>query len=162
MPRSLSARFPAASIALLNPVRSPSQSYVGNSTLEGTEGFGPLIGYLGQDPEMRHLPTSGQPVAHFSVATDEVFKARDGTRQERVDWHNIGKAAESCKEYLKKGRQVYVEGRLRTREFEAKNNGGKRQRTEIIANRVQFLGTPPADAKSAEVTAETDAEGIPF
>ena len=124
-----------------------------------------IIGYLGQDPEMRHLPTSGQPVAHFSVATDEVFKARDGTRQERVDWHNIvvfGKAAESCKDYLKKGRQVYVEGRLRTREFEAKDNGGKRQRTEIIANRVQFLGTPPADAKSAEVTAETDAEDIPF
>jgi single-strand DNA-binding protein len=61
--------------------------------------------------------------------------------EERVDWHNIvvfGKAAESCKECLKKGREVYIEGRLRIREFEAKDNGGKRQRAEIIARRVQF------------------------
>src|SRR5712692_4712479 len=76
-----------------------------------------LIGHLGQDPELRHLPTSGQPVASFSVATDEAHTDKQGQRQERVDWHNIvvfGKAAESCKEYLKQGRQVYVEGRLRT------------------------------------------------
>ncbi len=127
-----------------------------------------LIGHLGQDPELRHLPTSGQPVAHFSVATDEAFTGKDGNRQERVEWHNIvvfGRAAETCKEYLKKGRQVYVEGRLRTREFEAKNNGGKRQRTEIIASRVQFLGTPPADAKVAAAVEEpappADSE-VPF
>ena len=95
-----------------------------------------LIGHLGQDPELRHLPTSGQPVASFSVATDEAYTDKQGQRQERTDWHHIvvfGKAAESCKEYLNKGRQVYVEGRLRTREYEARNHGGKRQRTEIIA-----------------------------
>ena len=63
-----------------------------------------------------------------------------GTRQERVEWHQIvvfGKATESCKEYLKKGRQVYVEGRLHTYEFEARDNGGKPQRTEIVTQRVQ-------------------------
>ena len=72
--------------------------------------------------------------------------------QERVDWHNVvvfGKAAESCKEYLKKGREVYIEGRLRIREYEAKDNGGKRQRAEIIANRVQFLGARPASTTAA-------------
>ena len=125
-----------------------------------------LIGHLGQDPELRHLPTSGQPVASFSIATDEAYTDKQGQRQERVDWHNIvvfGKAAESCKEYLKQGRQVYVEGRLRTREYEARNNGGKRQRTEIIAQRVQFLGTPPADAKSAEVNGgEAATDEVPF
>jgi single-strand DNA-binding protein len=67
---------------------------------------------IGQDPELRYLPTSGQPVTNFSVATDEVYTDnKQGQRQERVDWHNIvvfGKAAESCKEYLKRGREVYV------------------------------------------------------
>ena len=125
-----------------------------------------LIGHLGQDPELRHLPTSGQPVTSFSVATDEAYTDKQGQRQERTDWHHIvvfGKAAESCKEYLKQGRQVYVEGRLRTREYEARNNGGKRQRTEIIAQRVQFLGTPPADAKSAEVNGgEAASDEVPF
>ena len=125
-----------------------------------------LIGHLGQDPELRHLPTSGQPVASFSVATDESFTGKDGQRQERVEWHNIvvfGKAAESCKEYLKKGRQAYIEGKLRTREYEAKNGSGKRQRTEIIAQRVQFLGPPPADTKSAEVNGgEAATDEVPF
>ena len=68
-----------------------------------------LIGHLGQDPELRHLSTSGQPVASFSIATDEAYTDKQGQRQERVDWHNIvvfGKAAESCKQYLKKGREV--------------------------------------------------------
>ncbi len=127
-----------------------------------------LIGHLGQDPELRHLPTSGQPVASFSIATDEAYTDRQGHRQERVDWHNIvvlGKVAESCKEYLKKGREVYVEGRLRIREYEAKDNGGKRQRAEIIATRVQFLGARPTDAKGATTVEEpvppVDAE-VPF
>jgi single-strand DNA-binding protein len=116
-----------------------------------------LIGHLGQDPELRHLPTSGQPVASFSVATDEAYTDKQGQRQERTDWHHIvvfGKAAESCKEYLKQGREVYIEGRLRIREFEAKDNGGKRQRAEIIANRVQFLGARPTDAKGATTAEE--------
>jgi len=120
-----------------------------------------LIGYLGQDPELRLLPVSGQPVANFSVATDEFFTDKEGNRHERVDWHHIvvyGRAAEACKEYLTKGRQVYVEGRLRTREYEARDNGGKRQRTEIIASRVQFLGTPPADTKAAEVSGDSASD----
>ena len=125
-----------------------------------------LIGHLGQDPELRHLPTSGQPVGSFSIATDEACTDKQGQRQERVDWHNIvvfGKAAESCKEYLKKGREVYVEGRLRIREFEAKDNGGKRQRAEIIANRVQFLGARPAEAKAtAEVEGDLATDDAPF
>ena len=125
-----------------------------------------LIGHLGQDPELRHLPTSGQPVASFSVATDESYTDKQGQRQQRVDWHNIvvfGRAAESCKEYLKKGREVYVEGRLRIREYELKDNGGKRQRAEIIASRVQFLGSPPADAKAAaEVNGDLASDEAPF
>ena len=125
-----------------------------------------LIGHLGQDPELRHLPTSGQPVASFSIATDEAYTDKQGQRQERVDWHNIvvfGKAAESCKEYLKKGREVYIEGRLRIREFEAKDNGGKRQRAEIIANRVQFLGARPAEPKAtAEVEGDLASDDAPF
>jgi single stranded DNA-binding protein len=75
----------------------------------------------------------------------------------------FGKAAESCKEYLKKGREVYIEGRLRIREFEAKDNGGKRQRAEIIANRVQFLGARPAEAKAtAEVEGDLASDDAPF
>jgi single-strand DNA-binding protein len=125
-----------------------------------------LIGHLGQDPELRHLPDSGQPVASFSIATDEAYTDKQGQHQERTDWHNIvvfGKAAENCKEYLKKGREIYVEGRLRIREYELKDNGGKRQRAEIIASRVQFLGTRPADAKAAaEVNGEPASDDVPF
>jgi single-strand DNA-binding protein len=115
-----------------------------------------IIGHLGQDPELRHLP-SGQTVGRFSVATDEPYTDKEGKRQERTEWHSIvvfGKVAESCGKHLSKGREVYVEGRLRTREYEAKNNGGKRQRTEIVANRVLFLGAPPADAKGAAAVEE--------
>jgi single-strand DNA-binding protein len=124
-----------------------------------------VIGYLGADPELRYLP-SGQPVVNFAVATDEAFV--DKQRQERVEWHHVvafAKLGDTCKEYLKKGRQVYVEGRLRTREFEAKNNGGKRQRTEIVANRVQFLGAPPAEQREAAAVEEPPlpaAEEVPF
>jgi single-strand DNA-binding protein len=115
-----------------------------------------LIGHLGQDPELRNLP-SGQAVGRFSVATDEPYTDKEGKRQEHTEWHQIvtfGKVAETCGKYLAKGRQVYVEGRLRTREYDAKNNGGKRQRTEIVAIRVQFLGIPPADAKGASAVEE--------
>jgi single stranded DNA-binding protein len=92
-----------------------------------------IIGYLGADPELRNLP-SGQPVVNFTVATDETFLDKQGQKQDRVEWHHVvafARIAETCARYLKKGRQVYVEGRLRTREYEAKNNGGRRQRTEI-------------------------------
>jgi single-strand DNA-binding protein len=126
-----------------------------------------IIGYLGGDPELRTLP-SGQPVVNFTVATDEAYVDKQGQRQERVEWHRVvafGKIADTCAKYLKKGRQVYVEGRLRTSEFEPKNNGGKRQRTEIVASRVQFLGAPPAervDTTAAEEPPIPSVEEVPF
>ncbi len=109
----------------------------------------------------------GPAGCRFSIATDEVFTDKQGQKQERVDWHHIvafGKLAEICNQYLKKSRQVFVERRLRTREFEAKNNGGKRERTEIVTSRVQFLGAPPTER--ADATAVEDphplAEDVPF
>jgi len=124
-----------------------------------------LIGHLGQDPELRYLPTSGQPVTGFSIATDESFTGKDGNRQERVEWHNIvvfGKLAETCAKYLGKGRQIYVEGRLQTREFESKNGGGKRQRAEIVAQRVQFLGPRPDAPMGGEADEPVATEEVPF
>ena len=126
-----------------------------------------VIGNLGGDPVLRNLP-SGQAVVGFSIATDESFTDKEGHKRERVEWHQIvafGKLAETCNQYLKKGRHVYVEGRLRTRDFEAKNNGGKRQRTEIVASRVQFLGAPPverSDASAVEEPPIPHAEDVPF
>jgi single-strand DNA-binding protein len=101
-----------------------------------------LIGNLGRDPEVRYLP-SGNPVANFSIATSENYTDRNGTKQDRTDWHNIvvyGKQAELCGQYLKKGRQVFVEGRISYRNYEAKDGSGKRYVTDIVAQRVQFLG----------------------
>lgn len=84
-----------------------------------------------------------------------------------MEWHQIvafGKLAETCNQYLKKGRQVYVEGQLRTREFEDKNNGGKRQRTEIVASRVQFLGARPTEKAEGSSVEEPSApaDDVPF
>ena len=118
-----------------------------------------VIGYLGRDPETRFLP-SGQPAVSFSVATDESYTDKEGEKQERVEWHDIvafARLGEICAEFLKKGRQVFVEGRLRTREYEAKNGDGKRRRTEIVASRVQFLGTP-----QLERTAVNEGEEHPW
>jgi single-strand DNA-binding protein len=93
-----------------------------------------LVGNLGRDPEVRQLPT-GSPVANFTLATSESYKNREGQQQERTEWHSIvvyGKQAELCGQYLNKGRQVYVEGRLQTRQYEAKDGTGTRYRTEIV------------------------------
>ena len=101
-----------------------------------------LVGNLGKDPEVRFTST-GSAVANFSIATSEVWNDRDGKRQERTEWHNIvvwGKQAEHCGQYLSKGRQVYVEGSIRTRSYDDKNTGAKRYVTEIVAQRIQFLG----------------------
>jgi len=124
-----------------------------------------LIGHLGQDPELRYLPNSGQPVTGFSIATNESFTGKDGNRQERVEWHNIvvfGKLAETCAKYLSRGRQIYVEGRLKTREFESKDGGGKRQRAEIVAQRVQFLGPRPEAPAGGEAEEPAASEEVPF
>lgn len=100
-----------------------------------------LVGNLGKDPEVR-FTQSGRAVANFSVATSEVWTGQDGNRQERTEWHNVvvwGKQAESCGQYLAKGRQVFVQGNIRTRSYEDKT-GNTRYVTEVVAQRVQFLG----------------------
>ena len=117
-----------------------------------------LVGNLGKDPEVRFTNT-GNAVANFSIATSEVWNDRDGKRQERTEWHNIvvwGKQAEHCGQYLSKGRQVYVEGSIRTRSYDDKT-GNKRYVTEVVAQRIQFLGggggtrlAPQSDGGQAE------------
>ena len=100
-----------------------------------------IVGNLGRDPEVRFTP-DGKAVAKFSVATTERWNDQQGTRQERTEWHNIvvwGKQAETCGQYLAKGRQVYVEGSIRTRNYDDKT-GTKRYVTEIVAQRIRFLG----------------------
>jgi len=98
-----------------------------------------IIGNLGGDPDMKYTP-SGAAVCSFSVATTEKW-VKDGQKQEKTTWHRIvvwGKTAEACAKYLAKGRQVYIDGRIETREYE--KNGQKRYITEIVAQDVQFLG----------------------
>ncbi|PID37948.1 MAG: single-stranded DNA-binding protein [Proteobacteria bacterium] len=99
-----------------------------------------LIGNLGADPELRY--TSGnQAVADLRLATSRRWRDRNGEQQEDTQWHRVvvwGKQAEQCKEYLSKGRQVYIEGRLQTRQWEDRD-GNKRYTTEVVAQTVQFL-----------------------
>ena len=144
-----------------------------------------LIGNLGADPEVRFTP-GGQAVANFRIATSESWTDKGGQKQERTEWHRIvvwGKLAELCGEYLAKGRQCFVEGRLQTREWTDKENR-KNYTTEIIANNVVFLGArdpaaaggyrskprngseeygaPPAGAEDAANPATAAEEDIPF
>ncbi len=100
-----------------------------------------LVGHLGADPEMRHTQ-SGTAVTSFRLATTERFKDRNGERQERTEWHRVvawAKLAEICNTYLRKGKQVYVEGRIQTRQWEDKS-GTTRYTTEIVANNMVMLG----------------------
>lgn len=100
-----------------------------------------LVGNLGRDPELRTTP-NGQSVVNFTLATSETWTDKSGERQERTEWHRIvvwGRTAEMCAQYLSKGRTVYVEGRIQTREWEDKD-GNKRYTTEINANTVNFIG----------------------
>ena len=101
-----------------------------------------LIGNLGKDPETRYMP-SGSAVTNLRIATTENFKDREsGEQQERTEWHSVamfGKLAEIAAEYLKKGSQVYIEGRLRTRKWQDKE-GKDRYSTEIIADQMEMLG----------------------
>ncbi len=104
-----------------------------------------LIGNLGRDPELRYTGT-GTAVCNFSIATSESYTDRSGDRVERTEWHRIvtwDKTAEHCAQYLKKGRKVYVEGRITLNEWEDKE-GAKRHTTEIVAQTVQFL-SPQSD-----------------
>jgi len=100
-----------------------------------------LVGNLGKDPEVRYMP-NGEAVCNFSIATTDSWKDKAGAKQERTEWHNIvmyRKLAEIAGEYLKKGRPVYVEGRLQTRKWQTKE-GQDRYTTEIIADQMQMLG----------------------
>lgn len=118
-----------------------------------------LIGNLGHDPSLRYT-TSGAPVCSLSVATNERWKDKQGQPQERTEWHRIviwGKQAEACAEHLDKGRSVYVEGRLQTRDWETRE-GEKRKTTEIVASNVQFLSGPSEKTENAPPREQPEEE----
>lgn len=99
-----------------------------------------LVGNLTRDPELKSMP-NGNPVTQFSLATNRVWKDQNGQKQEDVEFHNIvvfGRVAETCAQYLKKGQQALVEGRITTRSWNDKVTGEKKYRTEIVAETVQF------------------------
>lgn len=133
-----------------------------------------LVGNLGGDPEIRYAQ-SGLAVANFSLATSETW-TKDGQKQEKTEWHKVvafAKLAEICGEYLHKGKQVYIEGRIQTRKWEDKE-GQTRYTTEIVANQMQMLGAkgdrgeaPAAskggsDSTQAEEPPPPELDDIPF
>jgi single-strand DNA-binding protein len=127
-----------------------------------------LIGNLGRDPELRYT-AGGTAVANFTLATSEQWRDKQGASQERTEWHRIvawGRTAELCAQYLAKGRTVYVEGRIQSREWEDKE-GQKRRTTEVVANTVQFLGSPrgagagPGGAREAGTASGMDEPDAP-
>ena len=126
-----------------------------------------IVGNLGRDPETRYLP-SGEAVTNISVATTDTWKDKtSGEKKEATEWHRVaffGKLAEISGEYLKKGSQVYVEGRLRTRKYQDKETGKDRFSTEIIGDRMQMLGSrtgagEPRGETHGESRAEPGAKG---
>jgi single-strand DNA-binding protein len=130
-----------------------------------------LVGNLGKDPEIRYTP-SGKAVANFSIATSENWTDKEGQKQVRTEWHRIvafDRLAEICGEYLSKGKQVYIEGRLQTRQWEDRD-GNKRYTTEIRANNMQMLGRPgdqpqepvQGEAPQAEEPSPPELDDIPF
>jgi single-strand DNA-binding protein len=132
-----------------------------------------LIGHLGAKPELKYLE-SGQAVCEMRIATNEVWKDKEGKKQERVEWTRIvawGKIGETCAEYLDKGRQVYVEGRLQTRSWDDKDSGEKCYMTEVVAQVVKFLGkgegggrrdTGPDDSYEPPPASGAGDDDIPF
>jgi single-strand DNA-binding protein len=119
-----------------------------------------LVGNLGGDPEIRYTP-NGTAVANFRIATTERFTNKNGEKESRTEWHRIvawGRLAEICNEYLKKGKQVYVEGRIQTRQWEDKD-GNKRSSTEIVANNMVMLGRAgdAGDVAAQEFQADEEA-----
>ncbi len=113
-----------------------------------------LIGNLTRDPELKSLP-SGIKVCSFSIATNRVWKDKNGARQESSDYHNVvvfGRQAETVAQYMKKGNSILVEGRIQTRSWDDKTSGEKKYRTEIVADRTQFGpkgGAAPAGGTSS-------------
>lgn len=122
-----------------------------------------LIGNLGQNPELKHTP-NGQAVANFSIATNENWKDKSGQDQSRTEWHRIvvwGKTAENCAKYLAKGRPVYIEGKLQTRQWQDKD-GQTKYTTEIQAQTVQFLGGGTPQAGAQQTTPSTASPAVGF
>jgi single-strand DNA-binding protein len=125
-----------------------------------------IIGHLGRDPEMRYTP-SGRPVTSFSLATSRSWNAADGERREETEWFNVvawGNLAEICKQYLTKGQQVYIEGRLQTRRWEDPE-GKKHFSTEVVAAEMIMLGDRPrAGGEGPALGSEppVDTEEYPF
>jgi single-strand DNA-binding protein len=126
-----------------------------------------IIGYLGRDPEMRYTP-SGRPVTSFSVGTTRTWNSPDGERREETEWFNVvawGNLAEICKQYLTKGQQVYIEGRLQTRRWDDQE-GKKHSSTEVVANEMIILGErtrPSGEAASpGGEPASAEEDEFPF
>jgi single-strand DNA-binding protein len=127
-----------------------------------------IIGHLGRDPEMRYTP-SGRPVTSFSVATSRSWSTAEGERRTETEWFNIvawSSLAEICNQYLKKGQQVYIEGRLQTRRWEDEE-GNKRTATEVVAREMIMLSEKrekdgESDAEAAESYPSSDEEDFPF
>jgi single-strand DNA-binding protein len=131
-----------------------------------------IIGHLGRDPEMRYTP-SGRPVTTYTVATSRSWNTVDGERHSETEWFNIvawGNLAEICKQYLTKGQQVYIEGRLQTRRWEDKE-GNKHSNVEIVANEMIFIGdhrdanntdNHPTEAAEESEPSSADEDEFPF
>ncbi|MBE0681778.1 MAG: single-stranded DNA-binding protein [Anaerolineales bacterium] len=130
-----------------------------------------IIGHLGKDPEMRYTP-SGKPVTTFSVAVSRSWNSADGERHSETEWFNVvawGNLAEICKQYLVKGQQVYIEGRLQTRRWDDKE-GVKHTSVEIVASEMMMLGdrrdsnnhTQEVDNASADPTTGAVEDEFPF
>ena len=131
-----------------------------------------IIGHLGKEPEMRYTP-SGKPVTTFTVAVSRSWNTLDGERHNETEWFNVvawGNLAEICKQYLTKGQQVYIEGRLQTRRWEDKE-GGKHNSVEVVANEMMMLGErrehsnhaqTASDATSEENSVATNEDEFPF
>jgi len=120
-----------------------------------------LVGNLGADPEMRYT-ASGTAVAKFRIATTEKFTDKQGNRQERTEWHRItawGKLAEICGQYLSKGKQVYIEGKIRSDTWE--QEGVKRYSYEIVADTLQMLGQARGPEREPEAPFEPPPGGVP-
>ncbi len=131
-----------------------------------------LVGNLGADPEIRYTP-SGTAVANFRLATSETRTNKEGQKETKTEWHRIvtfGKLAEICGEYLAKGKQVYIEGKIQTRSWDDKD-GNKKYMTEIVANTMQMLGSSKDAATAADSAGSggggdeippSDIDDVPF
>ena len=121
-----------------------------------------LIGNVGNDPEMRYTP-DGKPVTSFNLAVSRRYTTREGERREETEWFTVvtwNRLAETCNQFLARGRRAYVEGRLRSRVWEGQD-GQKRFRNEVIANKVVFLDRQPVAPASEEGAQEEEIEELP-